>query len=155
MFSCRRIPSVSTSELLVDPVVVVITTTKVWDACSKAQAILPVQQPVFTRSPGCSWRVLVACRRCTSTVLRAPPCSIFWSQMSAHTAPTSRVRHENHGIIGLGRELWRSSSPTLLLKQVPTTGWAGKHPGGLWIPPEEEILPPLGTLFQGCVTLEI
>lgn len=139
--SRRRILSVSTYELLVDPLVVVITMTELWDACSKAQAFLPVQQPAFTMSSqgalDAAWRVLVARRRCTSTALCAPPCSIFRSQTSDHIAPTSTVRREswNHS---LGKR--SLSSPTPLLKQIPAAGWAGRHPGGSWISPGEETL---------------
>ena len=45
---------------------------------------------------------------------------------------------QNHRIVGAGRHLQRSSSPTPLQSRPPTAGYTGRHPGRSWISPEEE-----------------
>lgn len=57
---------------------------------------------------------------------------------STAVSPVHVYVTQNHRIIKVGRDFWRSSSPTPLLKKVPYTGYAGKCPEGFWISPEKE-----------------
>lgn len=54
---------------------------------------------------------------------------------------------QNHRIIGVGRDIWRSPSPTPPQSRFPTIGWTEKHPDEIWISPEKETLPPL---WEAC-----
>jgi len=45
---------------------------------------------------------------------------------------------QNHRIVGAGRDLQRSSSPTALQNRPPTADFTSRCPGKSWISPEEE-----------------
>ena len=54
---------------------------------------------------------------------------IFFSQTT---------QSQNHRMVGVGRDLCGSSSPTPAKAGTPTTGCTGPCPGGFWISPEKE-----------------
>ena len=56
---------------------------------------------------------------------------------------------QNHRMLGVGRDLWGSSRPTLLLR----AGCTGPCPGGSWISPEKETnTRPLGRRLRSCTS---
>lgn len=40
--------------------------------------------------------------------------------------------------MGIGRDIWRPSSPPSLLSRFPTSGHTSRHPGGFWTSPGKE-----------------
>ena len=51
-------------------------------------------------------------------------------QLFKQSAGTRSSGVQNHRIVGVRRDLQRSSSPTPLQNRPPTAGCTGRHPGG-------------------------
>lgn len=48
------------------------------------------------------------------------------------------ILSQNHRIVSVGRDLWRSSSPVSLPRLSPRAAHTGRGPGGFWTSPEGE-----------------
>ena len=62
-----------------------------------------------------------------------------------NTADTPFTESQNQRTVGVGRDLYRSSSPPPLQNRLPTAGCTGRCPGGSWTSPEKETPQPLWT----------
>ena len=64
--------------------------------------------------------------------------SFSGSQLCSTYTYTYIAESQNHRIVGVGRDLNRSSRPTHLQSRPPTAGYTGSCPGRSWISPEKE-----------------
>ena len=72
----------------------------------------------------------------------------YWALDKLKINPTKGLKEyitesQNHRMLGVGRPLWGSPSPTPLLKQSPRAGCTGPCPARSWISPEKENPQPL------------
>jgi len=58
--------------------------------------------------------------------------------------PQFVVVSQKNRYLGVGRDFWRSLSPTPYESMFPLVGYTRKHPGKSWISPEKETPLPSG-----------
>ena len=130
--------------------------------------ITPAQNPVFIHpfgkalwdnAPGQHQRVWNVSRTCSSEISFFQGMWTEWSTFSLVLFLLSKSLHknniprysakccsasQNHRIVGVGRDLWWSLSPTPCWSRFSTVDWTGKNPGGFWISPKRRLSSPLG-----------
>lgn len=86
-------------------------------------------------------------------IIRNGKLIIFLANMPWKYKNLFLISSQNYRIVGIGRDRWRSQSPTPCLSRFPAVGFTRKHPGRFQITPEKETPQPIWEAYSNSNSL--